>query len=296
MSFQVNVPDILTLLKDIIKDHANEKELEWLNQQEEKLQKNFRLQSFYLAFGSAARYFNKIDLQLSEDQLKESTRIHNGFQVEYLNLLQTVRTYLLLMLPANNMESYKENLSRLFETADIDEQVTLYKALSLLPFAEVWVERAKEGIRTNITDVFDAIALDNSYPSNFLSQEAWNQMVLKAVFMQRPLFRIYGADKRANPELAEMLIDFAHERWAANRKVMPELWRFVGPYINTTHISDIKRVVEGDLIERQAGLLACADSELPIAQELLEQHPDIKREIESGRLNWIFIGEKANSV
>ena len=294
MSFQVNSQDISTFIKDIIKEQANEKELQWINQQEEKLQNNFRLQSFFLAFSSAARFVSRRNLQLTQERLIRSTEIHKGFQPGYWSLLQAVRTYFLLMLPVEDMGSYEKSLSQLFETADIDEQVTLYKALSLLPFPKVMAERAKEGIRTNITDVFDAIALNNPYPSDFLEQEAWNQMVLKAVFMQRPLYRIYGSDERANPELSEMLINFAHERWAANRKVTPELWRFVGPFMSSNQLSDIEKVLGGDSIEREAGLLACYESNLPEAKNIINQYPLIKKEIKNCRLNWTFIGENAS--
>lgn len=110
--------------------------------------------------------------------------------------------------------------------------------------------------------------------------------------MQRPLYRIYGADERANPELAGMLIDFAHERWAANRKVLPELWRFIGPFLIADWMTDIKKVIKGDELEKRAGLLACSQGELPGAKQLLDQYPDIKRNIKSGELNWTNIGEE----
>ena len=296
MIFMEGLSEKSAILKDVIQEQANEIELEWINQQEEKLQKNFHLSSFYLAFSSAPRFIRKKDLQLNREQLAILAKNHEGIQLEHWDLLQIVRIYFLLMLPVEDERSYVRNFERLFETADIEEQVTLYKALPLLPFPEVMVKRTKEGIRTNITDVFDAIALNNPYPSKFLDQAAWNQMLLKAVFMQRPLFRIYGSDERANPELSEMLIDFAHERWAANRNVTPELWRFVGPFMTNTHLPDIEKIIGGDYIEKQAGLLACSQSVLPMAQELLSQHPQIKEEIKSGRLNWTIVGEKATTV
>ncbi|MDT0648096.1 EboA domain-containing protein [Zunongwangia sp. F260] len=282
-----------TYMKAVISKQSNEEELNWINQQENILLNNFKLRSFYLTFSSASRFIRKFKLHLTREDLAEAAKIREGFQPEHWTLLQSVRIYFLLMLPTENEESYEKALIKLHEAADMDEQVALYSALPILPYADLLAKRAAEGIRTNITDVFDAIALHNPYPHDFLSQDAWNQMVLKAVFMQRPLYKIYGADTRANPELARMLVDFAHERWAAGRKVLPELWRFVGPFIDKEFIKDIEKIVsDSELLEKKAGLLACADSTLPQAQELLNLNPDFKKEIESGRLNWTVIGKK----
>jgi hypothetical protein len=292
MTFQVSTLQATAFLQRVIKEQVNEKELNWINQQENKLRNNFQLRSFYLAFSSASRFIGKSDLHLTQDQLDQADSLRKGFQPERWNLLQCVRAYLLLILPNEDVKNYEANLTKLYETADIDEQVTLYSALPLLPYPNTMAKRAAEGIRTNITDVFDAIALNNPYPNDFLDQGAWNQMVLKAVFMQRPLYRIYGGDERANAELAGMLIDFAHERWAANRKVWPELWRFVGPFLNKNYFSDIEKVVKGEPLEKEAGLLACAASKYSEAQQLLDQYPDIKRDIKSGRLTWKMIGKK----
>ena len=293
MIFQVDLSQTRDFLKRVITGQAKEKELYWLYKQEEKLRSNFQLSSFYIAFSSASRFIGKDPLILSELQLPEADKIRKGFQPQYFTLLQCVRIYLLLMLPHKNQEKYEANLQRLFETADIDEQVTLYSALPLLPYPEELTKRASEGIRTNITHVFDAIALNNPYPADYLNQQAWNQMLLKAVFMQRPLYRIYRAEDRANPELAEMLIDFAHERWAASRNVLPELWRFLGPFLNERYFIDLEKIIKGnDALEKDAGLLACANSKFPAAQRLLSQYLEAKKNIKNDKLNWEVIGKR----
>lgn len=295
MSYQVELSRAATFLKKTIKGHASAKELDWVDRQENILRNNFELRSFYLAFSTAARFIEKRIVQLTQKEKTEADSLRIGFCPEDWNLLQLVRTYLLLLLPEEDVSVYESRLTKLHETADVDEQVTLYSALPLLPFPDVLTKRAAEGIRTNITAVFDAIALNNPYPADFLNQAAWNQMVLKAVFMQRPLYRIYGADERANSELAEMLIDFAHERWAANRKVLPELWRFVGPFLNKEYLPDMTKAIEGKPLERQAALLACFQSKLPEAQQLLDQYPETREDIERGRLNWTLIGKESEN-
>src|SRR5690606_28796024 len=114
-----------------------------------------------------------------------------------------------------------------------------------------------------------------------------------AIFLQRPLYQIVGADERANDELAKILIDFAHERWAAGRQVMPELWRFVGPFLTEDNLKDIQKAIGSDNnLEKEAALLACSSSDLPAAQNLLEAHPEVKANIESGELTWEIIGER----
>lgn len=292
MTYHLDILKVTTFLKKVIQERVNNKELNWISQQEQKLRDQFQLRALFLAYSSAPRFISKSKLQLTQEELVHAEKLRKGFQPEKWNLLQTVRTYFLLMLPKEVAEDYESNLTKLFETADMNEQVTLYDALPLLPYPDILAKRAAEGIRTNITDVFDAIALHNPFPYDYLNEEAWNQMILKAVFMQRPLYRIYGADERANPELAQMLVDFAHERWAAKRPVSPELWRFVGPFLNEEYMKDIMKIIDGGPLEMEAGLLACASGKQPEAQQLLNQYPDLKEEIESGRLNWTIIGKK----
>lgn len=291
MKHQTDILQASSFLQNFIQKQADPKALQWLEQQAEKLQSEFSERHFFLAFSTASRFFGKKPLLLTEAGVVEAIQLRQGFQPDHWQLLQSARSYLLLLIPHENAEEYLARLNKLFETADMDEQIALYGALPLLPHPEVLTKRTAEGIRTNITDVFDAIALHNPYPADFLDQPAWNQMLLKAVFMQRPLYKIYGADARANPELAAMLLDFAHERWAAGRKVMPEIWRFVGPFIEEKDLPDLeKTIVRGD-IEREACLLACSLSPSPAAKKLLQQYPDYHHEKCKTQESWQKIGE-----
>ena len=72
-------------------------------------------------------------------------------------------------------------------------------------------------------------------------------MVLKTLFIVRVLHPIIGLDDKWNDELAGILLNYAHERWAAHRPVAPELWRGVGAFADA--IADLARVlVEGDAL------------------------------------------------
>jgi hypothetical protein len=236
--------------------------MQWLAKQQEKLETHYTDRAFYLAFGMAPRFAGKQPLTLSEQQQEGAQQLKTGFQPNGWPLSQLVRTYLLLLFPADNAATYGATLTQLLETAEVDEQVAVYAALPVLAHPDALVALAVNGLRTNITRVFDAIALDNPYPADYLDEAAWNQMILKAVFMGRPLYRIFKADARINPALTRMLVDFAHERWAADRPVTPELWRFVAPYADASHHTDLERVIASENpLESAAGKLACAQSD-----------------------------------
>jgi hypothetical protein len=293
MTYQVDNLQMIIFFDSVITNHLEEDELKWISQKKEKIEGNLNLSSFYIAFSTASRSIRKKPLLLSGQELEQANDLRNGFYPENWDQLHWVRSYFLLILANHKREAYENGLIKLFETATMEEQVSLYGTLPILPYPNFLVKLAIEGIRTNITTVFDAIALNNPFPTEFLPQAAWNQMVLKAVFMQRPLYRIYNADERANSDLSRMLIDFAHERWAAHRWVSPELWRFVAPFMDDNSFSDIEKTVNtGASLEKKAALLACASSNNKKADKLLAQYPEIRKDIDAGRITWTRIGQQ----
>ena len=278
-------------LFEFLKQEADSKSIEWLLLQRAKIQTESSYLKFYMAFGQASRYFKKFLLRLSDIQKYEANSLLEGFRPETWDQLQTARTYLLLHFEEKDHNSWVSNMNKLFETGDMHEQQALYAAIPLMPFQKEMKDRAIEGLRTNISSIFDAIALNNPYPAANFDERAWNQMVLKAIFLQRPLYQIEKSDERANSQLANILVDFAHERWAAGRKVMPELWRFVGPFINEENIGDIQKVLQtGDLLQEKAALLACYKSGFDKAKNFLDKNHTIKEAIEASGITWESIG------
>ena len=278
-------------LSAILAANQTEAGAAWLHKQIASLHSE---KAFYLAFSQVPRFVGKRLLQLTADQLAEAAQLRLGFNPGLWTVDQAARTLLLLQVPHHTSPEYACLLKELFSVADLSELATLYAALPLLPYPESHRERAAEGVRTTMTSVFDAIALNNPYPHDYLPTEAWNQMVLKAVFNARPIHRIYGLDNRRNAALAHMLIDYAHERWAAGRALTPEVWRLVGPYLTADNMPDVERLFQSsNELENQAGALALAESNSPEIKDMLSQHADIEMKIRSGDFTWQSIGERA---
>jgi hypothetical protein len=172
-------------------------------------------------------------------------------------------------------------------TADAGEMIALYRGLSLYPEPESLAFEVGEGLRSNMRAVFEAIAHNNPYPRDHFDEHRWNHMVLKALFVGSRLSPIMGIDERANPELARILLDYAHERWAAGRAVSPELWRCVGPFIDSLDaLDDMQRVLAGTEIERRAAVLALSASSSAQARSLLDTSPEAARLVGEGRVDW----------
>lgn len=293
MNNSIDIEKTKNFLFDLLEQQSETKSIEWLLQQKDKIEKEGSYLKFYMAFGQASRFFKKTLLQITEKQKEVANMLMEGFSPQTWDQLQTARSYLLLHFEEKEASSWVNALNKLFETADMHEQQSLYAALPIMPFQPEMLERAIEGLRTNISSVFDAVALNNPYPTQYFDERAWNQMVLKAIFMQRPLYQIQNADDRANPTLAKILVDFAHERWAAGRTVMPELWRFVGPFINDENIRDIEKVLQtGDPIQQKAALLACSSSDFAPAKKLIKQNPEMGNAVLNEEITWERIGEE----
>jgi hypothetical protein len=204
--------------------------LTWIEEKRQQIARGSANKILFAAFSAVPRYTGKQDLQLTSEDWGAIAEIRPSWCPQHWSIDQVARTLLILSFPQDNAKTFLHAIEQLFAAADVNELVALYQALPLLPFPEQYCLRAAEGVRSNMSAVFNAVALRNPYPAEYFDDIAWNQMVLKALFVGSSLHLIQGLDKRANPELSQMLIDYANERKAANRSVSPELWRAVGRY------------------------------------------------------------------
>jgi hypothetical protein len=275
------------VLYDCLGKQIPESAASWLDDTLHKLSEKPSETFLFTQFSATHRWVGKADLKVNPENLEIAHALRTGWKLEHWSIDQATRIVLLLSFPADHENRYVQAIERLFAAADVSELVALCQALPLYPYPERFVDRAINGLRTSIDSVFNAIALNNPFPADYFDEAAWNQMVLKALFVDSRLSEIQGLDRRANPKLARMLSDYAHERWAAGRSVNPQLWRSLGPFAEGELVADLERVLQShDPSERQAGALACASAPVPEAQALLETVPELKQPIASGQLTW----------
>jgi len=135
--------------------------------------------------------------------------------------------------------------------------------------------------------VFEAIAHHNPYPKNHFDTHRWNHMVLEGAVHRQSSRADPGADERANEELARIMLDFAHERWAAAARFLRDLAlrRALCPVPRwaTWSGAGVRSVLEQ---QARTGLAASPD---PAAGELLRRYPAIAADAAGGRLTWAVL-------
>ncbi|MBK7472055.1 MAG: EboA domain-containing protein [Betaproteobacteria bacterium] len=214
----------------------------------------------------------------TDTELQAAAATRPGWNPSDWTLDQAARSYLICASTSDGAQT-SQRLDRLCSAADVGELVAFYRGLPLYPDQPRYVLRAAEGVRSNMRVVFEAVAHRNPYPAEQFAEAAWNQLVLKALFVGSQLAPIVGLDARRNATLARMLCDYAHERWAASRPVSPELWRCVGPFAAGPVLEDFARLFErGTADEQLAAALALREATDPEAARLSVLHAPAARD------------------
>ena len=256
----------------------------WFEEQMAALSPDAGDRELYMALGLVPRKLGKDDLALLPGDLEQANAARPGWDPSGLSVDQAARIAILLKAGGEG-ERFRDRFVQLCRTADMAEQVAFFRGLPLYPNPELLQHQAGEAARTNMRSVFEALAHNNPYPFEQFDDNRWNHMVLKALFIGSVLHPIQGLGQRANAELARILRDYAHERWAAGREVTPELWRCV--LASGEALDDLKRALNGeDELERQGAALTLSSSPDPKAKTLLETAPDLAKAIDDGQLSW----------
>lgn len=268
----------------ILDKNTGHEAMDWLSEKILRLENSQSARDLFMTYSLLASKFDKTpDINYSDD----NNETISYFKAHGADALQMSRIYLLTKVLELNPQFYIKEVAKIIEVADTTELETFLRYLTILPESESFKHAAVEALRTNISIIFDAITLNNRYPALYFNDQQWNQMYLKAAFMERDLALIQSVDERANADLTRIISDYAHERWAASRKIDPMFWRPVSKFMDDTLLSDMERLLTSeDKIENKAGALCCYFSDDKRALALLEKHKELKDQVASGKITW----------
>ncbi len=209
-------------LMAVVQAHGPGPALEWLSRGLPAPDGDFNRGLFFGFFAGAGRRFARAaDGDFTPAPGELSALEAAGVQVPAaFRLSDLVRAALLLA--ATDVLPPEEHVGLVREAVlkgDTDERVAALRALSLLPNPARFVELAIDSCRSHVQDVFEAVARDNPYPAAHFPDASFNQLVMKALFTEVPLDRVFDWRSRNNAELARMAGDYEAERRAAGRSV-----------------------------------------------------------------------------
>jgi hypothetical protein len=259
----------------------------WLDEQIERISKEPQSNGLATAIGLASRRLGKGPLAPEDEERSAATTVRAGLDPRDWSIDQTARILFVLVGFKETANGFSRWLDAFLRSAEIGEQIALYRGLPLYFMPVTLLPIAGEGIRSAVQPVFEAVAHNSPYPVETFTDAMWNQMVVKALFVGSRLAPIQGLDDRRNADLARMLVDYAHERWAAHRDVSPELWRCVGPFADDESFNDLVKVLSSSQrAERQAAALALSECPRLEALMVLESAPELWRDIRNEKLTW----------
>jgi hypothetical protein len=172
---------------------------------------------FRAAFAGAARRLRDCPVQNGDARALGDGGV---IRAEAWKIDAVARTALLsralAVLPA---PEHGDFVRQLYLRGDYHEQRAVLRSLTFLPQPARFLEMAIDACRTNVLDVVEGMACENAYPAAHFPEANFNQMVLKAIFMEVKVERIAGLKDRATADLQRMAVDFGAERRAAGRSV-----------------------------------------------------------------------------
>jgi len=199
----------------------------WLDQEIARQQAGADERKLVIALGLAGRKLGRAMLALAPEDAAAAHDLRDAWQPQHWATNEAGRVALLLATHHDEDRGFAARLERLCATAEITEHVSYMKGLAILPAGPSLIGRAREGVRSSIAPLFEAVACRNPYPRDHFDTDAWNQMVVKCVFGGTPLGGVVGLHERRNADLLVMLRDLVAERHAAGRPLPSDVHDFI---------------------------------------------------------------------
>jgi len=283
----------LALADEWIARTANENAVSWFRETIEGIRHKPGGDKLAMAIGLAPRRLGKSDLPLTPDDKARAIALRPGLDPSEWSIDQAARIAFMVASYAGDDAAFAAAFDGFCSTAGLNELIALCRGLPVYPAAALLEPRAREAVRSGMKPVFEAVAHRNPYPVECFSEDAWNQMVVKAFFIGSHLWPIQQLDRRSNPGLARMLVDLSQERWAAGRPVSGEVWRCVAPHADAEGVAALVRAFEtGSDKERLAVALALQQAQPDHTDVIFEQMElrgqvrDIQSRLAAEKIGW----------
>ena len=248
---------IFSLINDWLALRLDAKAMDFVRATQQEVNSGVTDARFTALISLSSRHIPRQLLTPSASECASAYKILAGWNPQSWNLLETVRVSLVLLHPDLRNDDFSERFSKWFTYADEGELCAYYRAIPLLPNPQRFVWRAAEGCRTNMKSVFMAVTCDSPFPSQCFDDIAWEQLVVKALFSETPLHRVYGLDGRLSTTLAHMVLDYMDERSSAGRDIPLDAWLCLGVYSDVRVDNAIQTALQSSSLKnRCAAILA----------------------------------------
>jgi hypothetical protein len=219
---------VVGLLRQWLAHTLSPVEAQWLAAEVERVSASATSDRLAIALGLAGRKIARKSLHLDAPDMAAAQDLHDGWQPQFWSADEAARVVLVLATHRGDDDALARRVSQLCAAAEVGEHVAMLKGFAIFAAPGLLYERAREGIRSSIEPVLEAIACRNPYPRGHFDEAVWNQMVLKCAFVGSPIESIVGLHDRRNPELRTMLLDLVDERRAAGRPMPASVLDYLG--------------------------------------------------------------------
>ena len=282
-----------TILKKNVLDQTTDEAASWVEQIVTKLSVCPNSKELCLGLAKAPKLIRRdAKFLLMEEDRHKLQAIHKGWQSRHWSLLEATR--ILFNLSVIHGSGDEDTIFlQAYKITELSEQIAFLKGLPLYGNSDFALTYAKDAVRSNIQSIFAAVSQFNTYPAINFSENEWNNMILKAVTWNYPLFEIYGIDDRVNPSLMKMLCEYAREQDGAKRPTSIDLWRCVGPLSDDNALFSLAEMLNSTDIKKQyAAVLALHACSRVEARNLLDTKSDLVARVKKLDINWDTLNSK----
>jgi hypothetical protein len=210
---------VISFLLRLLQRSVSAEGIQWLDAEIQAFGAKVDERRLPIALGLARRKIGRKELALEGGDVVSAGQLRSRWLPHWWSTDEAARVALLLATHHGDDQTFAARVERLCATAEVSELVAILKGFAVFPAPNLLCDRAREGVRSSMQPVFEAIACRNPFPFDHFDEPGWNQMVVKCVFVGAPIDAISGLQQRRNTELIRMLADLVAERRSAGRPV-----------------------------------------------------------------------------